>query len=159
MQKICATVLLLAMGLVWGCTPPPPPDGEAALQEIQRQVDETAAAVAGSLDYSGAELADSPMECKPWWAVNTGRTWGYAVTLELEDSTDTDALVRKVYEYWQAAAYPVKGRNINTEPSLHMNIDGGNFEFFIDEAASKAYITGSTPCLPVVEQGATQADS
>jgi hypothetical protein len=145
-------VLLALLTLLWGCGTEPPPPGDEALQEVVQMLEETAEAVADERPYSGSELPDSPQECKPWWALNTGQRWGYMITIDLRDQADRDELVQKTYEFWREAGFHVRARTINTDPALHIDDEGYSYQLQVADDMSQLYLTGSTPCIPRVPQ-------
>lgn len=150
-------VLLLALVLLWGCgAPPAPPSGDEALQRVVQMLEATAEQSAGNLPREGREMDDSPLECRPWWATNEGRIWGYMLTIDLRADTDPGELVEATYNHWQDEGYEVKARNLNTDPALHTTVDGYNFELTFSEDEQHAYLSGSTPCIPNISESAAQ---
>jgi hypothetical protein len=96
-------------------------------------------------------LPDSPRECKPWWAVNPGRIWGYVVLVDLDASPDTEELFSAIYDYWTDAGYRVQGRTLNTDPSMFAtDQEGYSYRVELTSDERQVQISGSTPCIPAV---------
>jgi hypothetical protein len=148
-----AAVLAVLVVLLGACGAPElPPTGEEALQEVVQTLEETTDNVAAERAYHGEALDNSPEPCKPWWALNSGHRWGYVMTIDLEGEADRDALVRATYDFWRDAGHEVRGRTIRTDPVLFTSIDGYEYQLQANEDSSKAYLRGSTPCLPQVSR-------
>jgi hypothetical protein len=74
-------------------------------------------------------------------------SWGVAI--ELEDDRDVEAILDRTIDHWESAGYRVDTDSARVDPpSLFLEFDGYNVEMLFNTKLGKAFLGGSTPCLP-----------
>ena len=74
-------------------------------------------------------------------------SWGVAIDLDQEH--DAAAIIDRTRTYWDAQGYEVDTSSAGADPpSLFLEFDGFNVEMLVNGEQGKAYLGGSTPCLP-----------
>jgi hypothetical protein len=152
--------LTLLMGFVLaGCGPPPPPDisSDEAAQEVVRELEGTAEAVAADLPRTLVEQEGSPLPCNTGEGEEPGEVWSYLLTINLDAGTERTEVVREIYNYWKERHRQVKARTLNTDPGLYVVYEGGYvLQLTVDDDARQIYLIGSTPCLLPAADSAQQ---
>jgi hypothetical protein len=149
---------LLAAVLLASCGPPPPPDisSTEAAQQVVRELEGTAEAVAADLPYDVVEQEGSPLACNSGEGTASGEVWSYRLTIDLDEDTERAALVGDIYNYWKERHRQVKAHTLNTDPGLYVVYEGGyTLQLSVDDEARQIYLTGSTPCLSPAESAHT----
>ncbi len=150
--------LLMAFVLA-GCGPPPPPDisSDEAAQEVVRELEGTAEAVAADLPRTLVEQEGSPLPCNTGEGQASGEIWSYLLTITLDASTERSEIVGEIYDYWKERHRQVKARTLNTDPGLYVLYEGGYMlQLTVDDDARQIYLLGNTPCLPSGAESAQQ---
>ena len=74
-------------------------------------------------------------------------SWGVAI--DLGEDRDAAAIIDRTQAHWESQGYEVNTNSATADPpSLFLEFDGYSVEMLVNADLGKAFLGGSTPCIP-----------